>query len=505
MQNQLKMGAVLSYVNIIVTMIVGLAYTPVMLRLLGQAEFGLYSLIGAMMAYLSVLDMGLANTIVRYVAKNRADGNKETEAELNGLFLFIYSIIGFITVVIGIILYLNVDNMFGATLDAEQLGKAKIMMILLTFNFAFTFPLSVFASLMQAYEKFIFLRIVNILRVALNPLLALPLLFMGFGSVTLVIVTTILNLSCLLSNVFYCFKYLDIHFKRGKFEKEFLYEVAGYSFFIFLNAIMDKVYWGSGQFILGIVSGTVQVAIYAVAMQFMNMYMQFSVAISGVILPKITMMVAKGTTPRELTDLMIKIGRLQFIVVSYIIVMFFLVGKEFLYLWAGEEYLSAYPIILLLMASLFIPLIQNAGIAILQAMNLNRYRMTAYTIAAFASIVLGFILAKYYGGIGCAISTSLALFISTGFIMNRYYEKKIGLDMLRFWKNIIKMIPSALVLIAIVNMVKIGFLWQYSWSNFILEVLSYSFIYLLMIYIIAMNIYEKGLCKNMIYKLTKKF
>ena len=85
--NQRRWGAILSYVNIVATVVVGLLYTPIMLRLLGQSEYGLYSLIGSVVGYLSVLDMGLGNTIVRYTAKNRVDGTEQKEAELNGLFL----------------------------------------------------------------------------------------------------------------------------------------------------------------------------------------------------------------------------------------------------------------------------------------------------------------------------------------------------------------------------------------------------------------------------------
>ena len=98
--NQRRWGAILSYVNIVATVVVGLLYTPIMLRLLGQSEYGLYSLIGSVVGYLSVLDMGLGNTIVRYTAKNRVDGTVQKEAELNGLFLQVYSVIGVITLVI---------------------------------------------------------------------------------------------------------------------------------------------------------------------------------------------------------------------------------------------------------------------------------------------------------------------------------------------------------------------------------------------------------------------
>ena len=201
--NQRKWGAVLSYINILASILVGLLYTPVMLRFLGQSEYGLYSLIGALVGYLSVLDMGLGNTIVRYTAKNRVDGTRRREAELNGLFLFLYSVIGLICLAVGAILYCNMETLFGMTLTAGEMTRAKIMMLLLIFNVSFSFPLSIFAAVLTAYERFIFLRISNILRVVINPLLVLPFLYWGYGSVMMVVVSTVLNFACLFANAFY--------------------------------------------------------------------------------------------------------------------------------------------------------------------------------------------------------------------------------------------------------------------------------------------------------------
>lgn len=503
MKNQLKIGAILSYVNILISIIVNLGYTPIMIRLLGQSEYGLYSLIGSLVAYLSVLDLGLGNTIVRYVSKNRAVGNKKFESELNGLFLAIYSIIGLITLILGSVLYFNIDNIFGETLSFDQIERAKVMMILLIFNTAISFPLCVFSALMYAYERFIFLRVFNIISVLLKPVIALPFLFIGYGAITLVVTATVINIACLSANVYYCFKYLNIHFSKGHFEKAFLYEISGYAFFIFLNAIMDKIYWETGQFILGMISGTIQVAIYAIAMQFMNMYIQFSNAIGSILLPKVTMMVVNGATKIELTNLMIKIGRVQYIIISYILIIFFLVGKEFIYLWVGEAYLSAYLMILILMIGLLIELIQNAGIAILQAMNLNRYRMTAYTIVAVINIFTSVVLAKMYGGLGCAISTAVALLISTGLIMNRYYHKRIGIDIPLFWKNIIHMMPSAFILIVLVEIFQMNISLEYSWLYFVIKVVIYTLIYMILMYFIGMNGYERNLCRNAICKVLR--
>lgn len=502
--NQRRWGAVLSYVNIILTVVVGLLYTPLMLRLLGQSEYGLYSLIGSVVGYLSVLDMGLGNTLVRYTAKNRVDGTTQREAEMNGLFLMMYSVIGIITFIVGAGIYVNMDLLFGETLDAGEMQRARIMMVLLIFNFALSFPFSIFASILQAYEKFIFLRVSNILRVVLNPLLVLPFLYWGYGSVMMVVVSTLLNFACLFANWFYCWRYLQVKFRRGHFSKPFLREVAVYSFFIFLNAIMDKIYWGTGQFVLGIVSGTMQVAVYAIAMQFMMMFMNFSCAISGVLLPKVTMMVTNRASAKELTALMIRIGRLQYLVVGYLFVMFLLVGEDFIRLWAGEGYISAYPIVLLLMVAMLVPLVQNVGIAILQAMNLNRYRMTAYTICAFIALVISFPLAKYYGGIGCAVATAGSLFISTGVIMNRYYAQKVKLNIVQFWQNIGGMSKGMLLLWIVVWALESALTLAVSWQNFLLMSILSTFLYVAIMYVWCMNEDERGLCRMAVNKLCRR-
>ena len=64
MKSQIKSGAVLSYVNMFINILVTAFYTPFMLRMMGQNEYGLYSLVNSVIAYLSVLDMGFGNAMI---------------------------------------------------------------------------------------------------------------------------------------------------------------------------------------------------------------------------------------------------------------------------------------------------------------------------------------------------------------------------------------------------------------------------------------------------------
>lgn len=501
--NQLKAGALLSYASIFITILVGLVYTPIMIRLLGQAEYGLYSLIGAVVGYLSILDLGLGNAIVRYTARNRAIGDKETESRMNGMFLVLYSAIGLLTIALGALLYINIENMFGASLTTQELQKAKIMMLLLIFNFAVSFPLGTFGSIMQAYERFVFVKLVHIVRSLLMPCITLPFLYAGYGSVSMVVVNTILNITCLLINLVYCLRILKIQIQFKGFDYLLLREIAGYSFFIFLNIIVDKIYWSTGQFILGIVSGTTLVAVYAIAMQLNTMYIMFSTAISGVLLPKITMMVANNASDNELSQIMIKIGRVQYVVMALILSGFALYGQAFINLWAGPNYSDAYPIVLLVMVPATIPLIQNVGIAILQAKNMQGFRSVVYIAIAILNVIASIPLAKIWGGFGCALAIGLSHILGHIIIMNIYYHRRIRLNIPLFWTNIFRMTLPVLVALLCgygVNtlIIQDGFL------LLACKIVIYSIVYALIMWFFGLNMYEKELFMSPVKKIVNK-
>ena len=81
-KNQLKSGVVLSYINLALSSIIPILYTPVMLQILGQSEYGLYSLANSVVGYLSLLNFGIGSTVVRYLTKCRAQGDKDGDCLL---------------------------------------------------------------------------------------------------------------------------------------------------------------------------------------------------------------------------------------------------------------------------------------------------------------------------------------------------------------------------------------------------------------------------------------
>jgi O-antigen/teichoic acid export membrane protein len=465
-----------------------------MIRLLGQSEYGLYSMIGSISAYLSIMDMGLGNAIVRYTARNRASGNKALESKLNGTFLILYSFIGLLTIFVGIIIYSKLETIFGIGLTLSELEKAKLMLIILIINFALSFPLAIFSSIMQAYERFVVVKIVAIIRSLSIPILTLPFLFLDFESVSMVLIASIVNIFCLLFNVYYCFKHLNINFYIGKIDFQLLREIVGYSFFIFLGIIVDQINWNTGQIILGALTGTAAVAVFAIAIQFIRLYLLFSTSLSGLFLPRVSMMVANDASSEELSHLMIRFGRIQYILMAYILNGFILFGYQFITIWAGVDYSNAYYMVLIIMIPITIPLIQNIGISILQAKNLQGFRSLVLIIIAIINVIISIPLTKSYGGIGVAIGTGISYIIGNAIIMNIYYKRRISINIPLFWKNISLMsIPVGISLIVGYG-IKLVIL-QDNILFLIFKVAIFSLIYFLLMWFLGLNKYEKDLFK----------
>ena len=502
-KNQRKIGAILSYVVIALNMVVGLAYTPFLIRSLGQSEYGLYSIVYTVISYLTVMDMGFGNSIIIYTARYINQGDKEKQDKLHGMFFLIYCVIGVIATLIGIILFFNVDTLFGNSMTLEELSKARIMMLILTFNLAITFPLSIFGNIITAHEKFIINKLLKILQIILQPMMMIPLLLLGYKAIAMVVVVTLANVICLLLNTIICIKNLDVRLKFKGFDFSLLKEIFAYSFFIFLNSIIDKANWSLGQFLLGSLVGTAATAVFAVSTQLNNMYMNFSTAISGVMLPKVTKMEDSKASNKEFTDVFVKTGRVQYLLMALIITGFVLFGQVFINWWAGPGYEDAYIIACILMIPVTIPLIQNIGLSILQAKNLYKYRTIIFFGIAILNIAMSIPLTKMYGGIGTAIGTAVSLILGQGIILNIYYHKKVGINMIEFWKNILRMsIPIVFVVLFGIglNMLIV------SDSILILavKIVLYTAVYGLLMWFFGMNTYEKDLIRKPVNKILSK-
>lgn len=496
---QKKIGIILSYLTIFINIAIQLLYTPLMLRLLGQSEYGLYTLANSIISYLSLFDLGFAGAYLKFYSGYKVEEKKDEIAVLNGTFLKLFLFLGSIATVAGIVLANNVGVFFNKSLTEAELHTAKDLMFILSFSLGITLVSNVFNAIINANECFFAQKGIQLLKVIMSPFLAIPMMFMGYGAVSIALATFLVSVVSLAVNIYYCCIKLDTHFAMKKTDFSLLKSMGRFSFFIFLNEIISQINWHVDKVLLGYFSGTVATAVYGVGAQIDTVYRSLSTAVSSVFAPRVNRIVAQKKGDTDLNELFIKVGRMQFIILIPVLIAFITFGEYFISLWAGAEYGEAYWVALLLIAPVTIPLIQNIGIDIQQAKDMHHFRSVIYFFMALLNVAISIPLCQLWGPIGAALGTSMMLLIGNGIVMNIFYHKRVGIDVIAFWREIVKICRSLVLPIAFCIVIRV-FVPKMSLVWFVSGGVAFIICYLISVWKFGLSKNEKELLRGMIKK-----
>lgn len=500
--NERKIGIFISYLNIFLQTLINIIYVPILLHYIGKSEYGLYQLIGSFIAYFSIMDFGLTAAVTRFYTKYKALNDKLNMENILAISMRGYIIVTFILIFLGSICYWQIENIFHYSMTPSEITSAKKLLILLLLNVMISMLGMVFRAVINAHEKFLFLKGIETVQLVLQPILIILILQEYPYAFSVALIQTILNLVLNILRYIYCKKKLNITIKYHYWDSILFKEFKKLALSVFLVTIIDQIFFKTNQIILGIVSGTTAVAIYAIASLIYMNYMALSVAISSVYLPHITELIAKKEPIKVLSNLFIEIGRWQYFLLGAVLSSFIIFGQQFINIWAGEGFEESYWITLLIIVPFTIDLIQNIGLVILQAQNRYNFRAKIYFFMGIFNICLAIPLGITYGGIGCAFATGLSMFIGNGLIMNWYYSKVIGLDIIAFWNGILLItiqILGLFILFLVFN------LYTYTSNNiiFICKLILYSICYSFIIYKFCMNDIERLKVKHIFIKRRK--
>ncbi|MBE5745093.1 MAG: lipopolysaccharide biosynthesis protein [Clostridiales bacterium] len=490
----LKLGVIFSYITMVAGIIVSLTYTPFLLDSLGQQQYGLYNMGQSAVSFLGLAEFGFGSAVVRYASKYRAEGNENKTAGLYGMFMRLYAFLAMIILVVGAVICILSSYIFKVETGARGYFELRMIILIMVVNLALTFATQPYHAIVQSYERFTFIKIADFIYTVLKPLVMIPLLIWGYKAIALSLVALVLQQMLNLIHVLYVHGklHVKISFKKKDMDFSIFKEILGYSFFIFLGMIVGQLNDGTDNIILGIVSGEIAVAICSVGYQLYGYIQQIPGIVSSVFFPRVTSQITNGATMEDMTNLSIRVGRIQFFLAFLLCSGFALFGQEFIYLWVGEEYAIAYWIALALALPAVIPNIQAIPVQVLQAVNKHQFKSILYVICAVLNVATSIPAAIYFGPLGCAICTGLTTLVTKGIIINWYYKKKIGLGIGRFWANISILLLKLAPLVAVG--IGINFLLpNVSWLWLFLKIGIYSVLFAVYAFCLGMNKEERGL------------
>ncbi len=507
--NQLKGGSLLSYTQMVLSVLVSLIYTPIVLNILGKSEYGLYQTASSATALLTMLNLGLNISYVHFYLKYHHKKDEEGAARFNGLYMTILCTLGLVCLILGLLMTWKIEWFFADGLSASEYQIARILMVLMIINITLSFPISTFTGILSANEEFVFLGIINIVKNLAVHGFSILSLFLGYHSIGMVCVKVAVGVLVDIAYIFYAFFKLKCKIKFGNFEKGLFKSLLIYTSFIAVNVLIDQINLNIDKMLLARFRGPEAVAVYNIGFLIYTYYQTMSTSISNVLSPRVHKYVydteGDPTLRKQLlTDLFIKVGRIQFFILGLISTGFLFFGKAFITCyWANAEYENAYYVALILVFSATVPLMQNVGIAILQALNKHKFRSILYLMIALVNFALSIKLCQLYGEIGSALGTALAFLIGNVVIINIYYHKKANVDMIRFWKAILR--ASIGLIIPVTAGILLAF--RIDQSNifvFLAGILVYCILYGGSVWVFAMSPAEKQILIGPLKRIIKR-
>lgn len=448
---QIKLGALMSYFTIAFNMVAGLIYTPWMIEQIGQSNYGLYTLATSLIT-LFVMDFGMSAAVSRFVSKYNAAGDQKAVNNFLGIVYKLYFCIDAVIFTALIIVSFFIENIYD-NLTATEVETFKILYVIVGLFSVISFPFTNLNGVLTAYERFVDLKIADLLHKVFIIIAMVIALLLGYGVYALVIVNAVAGLLTILVKLIIIRKKTAVKVNLKYRNTKILKEIFGFSAWTTIASLAQRLIFNITPSIIAAVSvtGSVGVAIFGLGQTIEGYVYTFATAINGMFMPRISKIVHDGKRETDLMPLMIRIGRLQCMIIGILVIGFMALGKSFIVdIWNKPTFSQSYICaMLLIIPSFFYLPMQIAHTTLIVE---NKVKLQAYVFMGMGILnaCLSLILSKYFGAIGASFSIFIAYMVRT-ITMVIIYKIVLKLDMVRFFKETFLKITPYLVITFLVG------------------------------------------------------
>lgn len=498
---QLRYGAIISYVAIFVNILIGLVYTPWMIKSIGKGDYGLYTLAMSIIS-IFIFDFGLSSAVTKFVANHIASGTKSMIGKLLGIVYKLYICIDVFLLLILSLVYFIIPIIYKG-LSPDELDKFKVVFVIAATFSVISFPFIPFNGILSAFEKFIQLKLCELVHKLITVALMSWCLFKGWGLYALVVINAVSGIIVILFKWYIISTQTKIEIDWNYWDKPMLKAILGFSGWVTVIALCQRMIFNLAPSVLGSVSNASSIAIFGIAATLEGYVYTFASAIGGLFLPRVSHLV-NNDDGKSLNDLTIKVGRLQIFIITFIILGFIAVGRNFITLWVGDSYHEVYVCAILLMIPSFLYLPMEVANTTVIVKNKVKAQSKVFLFMALVNLMLSVPLSKYFGAQGMCISILVAYLCRT-LGMNIVYKRELEIDLKIFYQKtfLSLLLPISLlfVLSLIFNFFKI---FPENIYGFFLCALSYVVVFALVFWTIGFNRSEKELVFSLVSPIYKK-
>lgn len=489
---QIKYGALMSYFSLGINIIAGLIYTPWMISSIGKENYGLYTLALSVIT-LFVFDFGLSSAVTRFLSKYLAENRQDKANEFLGLVYRLYLYIDILLFLILLAVFFFIPEIY-RELTPEEVDKFKVIYVIAALFTVLSFPFIPLNGILTANEKFIQLKTCEVVNKLLIVGSMAVCLLLGYGLYALVIVNALAGIVMIILKIYIIKRNTNTRVIFGFRNRQQFRELIDFSAWTAVIAVCQRFFFTLAPTILGFFSGSAAIAIFGIANTIEGYVFSFSNALSGMFLPRVFRIISREGG--DIMPLMIKVGRIQLLVVGAVVLGFVCAGQEFITLWVGADFIESYACIVLLVIPSLIQLPQEIGMQTIIAENKVKKQALVWMFVALLNILLSIVLTWKYNVFGLCLSICVSFIVRT-IGMDIILKKDLHLNLWLFFSNTFLPIGCMLLLVILVS-----FSFNYIVSGsiiftFLIKITIFLFLYTIGFLIVG-NKEEKKLIRSVL-------
>jgi O-antigen/teichoic acid export membrane protein len=481
--HKLLSGASLRTGNFLAQILVAFFLSPFIIHSLGDRLYGFWTLVGTFIGYYGLLDFGLSSAVSRHMAGALGLGDnakiKEVYNTAMPIFLGIGCIALLITVIIAFISPLIVDN-------PEEIQLFRNIILILGFNVALSFLARVFIGTLNAQMNFHIVSLVQIATLIVRTALIVLALSTGHKILALAWISFLTTSAANVMYYYYARKKLPALLLAPKsFSRDTATTLFSYSFFMMISQVSNMLRFQVDVFVIASALSLSAVTHYSIASTLVTYFNQFIGNIMSVFQPFFSHLEAEKAHEKIKATLYFS-TRISVAISSFIGFGLVAWGSPFIQRWMGDDYLDAYPCLVMLVLGILSFLWQTPAHSYLYATSKHKFLAVINLIEGISNLCLSLILVQYYGILGVALGTFFSLSISKMVVFPIYFARISSISYIEYMKNLLSYILKCCVSLAI-PLVITSFFIAADYTHLLLVGLLSAFFYGLCSWIILLD------------------
>lgn len=452
-------GIAISYIYTILNTVIGLFISAYIIRMMGQTEYGVYQTMTSFATYLTLFQFGTGSIMTRNISLCRKDGSETQLYKKNTSTIWTVAVIqAVIIAIISIVFYLMIDVIYQKSLTIGQIQYGKRLFLIVALKMILTFFIQVLNGIILGCEHYSMSTIVQLVFLLVRTGLVVALLLFKPFAIYLVILDAVLEIIMFIFTYCYCRKNLAASFSFKYFNKKIFMNALPLAMALFLQTIINMANGNVDKFVIGILMSPEAVSVYSIGMFIYTTFSSLTTIPISMYMPKVAADMREGKQGAELTKSLIQPCRLIFLIGGLVLFGFIVIGRQFISIVYGSDYIEAWAIAVVIMIPMLINMSNGVLVNVLDIMNKRLSRSFFLLITTIGNIILTIWWIQTWGMLGAAVATGICTLIGQDLLLNIYYNKVIKIRILYLFKETFRGILPSLVLATVLGFLSINWI-----------------------------------------------